>query len=215
MVNLGTLERVNIRDVWEHEASDFTPWLAKNLSLLGEALGMDLELQDLEAPVGGFSLDILAQEVATNRLVIIENQLEATDHSHLGQLLTYATGYDAKVVVWIARDFRDEHRAALDWLNERTDDDTEFFGVVVELLKIDNSRPAVNIKLVSTPNKWRREGSGNGSNPPGGTSERQERYRDFWQTLTDSLRDEHNFTQARRSQHRSWFLFSAGFWREG
>ena len=87
---------------------------------------MDLELQDLEAPVGGFSLDILAQEVATNRLVIIENQLEATDHSHLGQLLTYATGYDTKVVVWIARDFRDEHRAALDWLNERTDDDTEF-----------------------------------------------------------------------------------------
>lgn len=83
--------------------------------------------------------------------------------------------------------------------------------MVVELLKIDNSRPAVNIKLVSTPNKWRRESSGNGSNPPGGTSERQERYRDFWQTLTDSLRDEHNFTQARRSQHRSWFSFSAGF----
>ena len=115
---------------------------------------MDLELQQIEAAVGGYSLDVLATDQNENRPVIIENQLESTDHTHLGQLLTYAAGHDANIVVWLTKEFRDEHRAALDWLNQRTGDDTQFFGVVVELWKIGDSLPAPHFRVVASPNEW-------------------------------------------------------------
>ena len=171
---------------------------------------MELELQAQEAPVGGYSLDILAHDLGSNRPVIVENQLEGTDHDHLGKLLTYASGYDANVVVWLAREFRDEHRQALDWLNQRTDENTEFFGVVVELWKIDNSQPAVNFNLVSTPNEWRKENV-SGKKQMGTTvSDRSERYRTFFQDLIDTLREDYKFTGARKGQPQNWYSFSAG-----
>ncbi|MCH7654052.1 MAG: DUF4268 domain-containing protein, partial [Chloroflexi bacterium] len=102
MEDLGSLSRVNLRTIWPHEASDFTPWIQANLSALGESLGLELEVEAREAPVGDFSLDLLAREVEHDRTVIIENQLTNTDHGHLGQLITYAAGFDAKVVVWLA-----------------------------------------------------------------------------------------------------------------
>ena len=151
--SLARIERLHPRSVWPNEAQDFTPWLASHIDQLGEALGLELELQSEEAPVGGFSLDILAREVGRDRPVIVENQLEETDHRHLGQLLTYAAGYDAGVVVWIAREFRDKHRAALDLLNRRTDEAIEFFGVVVEVWRIADSPPAANFKVVTAPNE--------------------------------------------------------------
>ena len=138
--NLGQIEKVELRVAWPNEGTDFTPWLAEHMSELGRALGLELELQSREAPVGSFSLDLLARESEDNRPVIIENQLEKTDPDHLGRLLIYAGGYDASIIVWVARDFREEHRQALDWLNQRTNQDTSFFGVVIELLKIDDSR---------------------------------------------------------------------------
>ena len=116
--DLATIQKVNLREVWPNEATEekgFTPWLAENIGRLGDALGMRLEVEAREAPVGSFSLDILARD-QDNRQVVIENQLEATDHTHLGQLLTYAAGFDANVIVWIAKNFRDEHRDALDLL---------------------------------------------------------------------------------------------------
>ena len=189
---LATIERVDLREIWPREASDFTPWLAEHISELGEALSMDLKMESSEAPVGGYSLDILARDPNIG-LVAIENQLEETNHTHLGQLLTYAAGYDASTMVWIAKAFRDEHRAALDLLNARTDEDTQFFGVEVELWKIDGSRPAINFKLVSTPNEWRKQtavSAGTG----GKVSERGERYRAFFQELIDELRETHRFT---------------------
>ena len=205
--DLATIHRVDIRGVWSNEAADFTPWLAENIGVLGDALGMNLELDAQEASVGSYSLDILARD-GNGRQVVIENQLESTDHTHLGQLLTYAAGFDANVIVWIARNYRDEHREALDLLNRRTGEDTEFFGVEVELWQIDDSRPAVNFNLVATPNEWRRETARN-VRRPSNASEKGERYRKFYQELIDTLREEHSFTKARKAQPDNWYLYSA------
>ena len=209
--NLAKIERVDLREAWPNEARDFTPWLAENIVELGEALGMDLELQDTEAAVGGYSLDILATELNSNRPVIIENQLEPTNHDHLGKLITYAAGYDANVIVWLTREFRDEHRQALDWLNQRTGEDTQFFGVVVELLRIDSSRFAPQFRTVATPNDWRKETASSMRGEKQVVSARGERYREFFQELIDSLRENHNFTNARKGQPQSWYSFSSGF----
>ena len=206
---LARIDRLDLREVWPNEAANFTPWLAENISSLGEALGMDLELDEREARVGSYALDVLARDVGSKRSVIIENQLEVTDHTHLGQLLTYMAGFDANVIVWIAKEFRDEHREALDLLNHRTGEDTQFFGVEVELWKIDESRPAVNFKLIAMPNEWRKQtvGSVRGA---GSSSPREELYRGFFQELIDTLREDHRFTNARKGQPQSWYYFSAG-----
>ncbi len=204
-IELASIDRVDLREVWKDEAANFTPWLAENISRLGEALGLDLELQETEAPVGGYSLDVLATD-NSNRRVVIENQLESTDHKHLGQLLTYAAGLDANVVVWLTKEFRDEHRQALDWLNQHTDEDTDFFGVTVEAWKIDGSRPAPHFNLVATPNGWRKEAVKR-SRGERGTSERQERYRAFFQQLVDTLREKYRFTNDKKSNNVSWRQF--------
>ena len=204
--SLGTLRRVEPRSIWKSEAGDFTPWLASNLSMLGEALGLELELEEREGKVGGFSVDIVAREVGENRVVVIENQLEPTDHGHLGQLLTYAAGREAGVVVWISPEFRDEHRQALDWLNRDGGQGTQFFGVVVELLQIDQSPPAVNFRPVAFPNDWTREVRAEAASE---ISERRIAYRDFFQRLIDALRAKH-FTNARAGQPQSWYSFAAG-----
>lgn len=208
--NLAKIERVDLREAWPNEARDFTPWLAENIAELGEALGIDLELQQTEAAVGGYSLDVLATDLNQNRQVIIENQLETTDHDHLGKLLTYAAGYDASVVVWLTREFRDEHRQALDWLNQRTNGDTQFFGVAVELWRIGDSLPAPHFNLVTAPNDWRRETVTKPRSDPQVVSARSERYRDFFQSLIDTLRDDHSFTGARKAQSDNWYNFASG-----
>lgn len=153
---LGRLQRLQVRDVWANEALDFTPWLAQeeNLALLGETLGMDLVLEAQEQSVGTFYADIVCRDGATDGRVLIENQLERTDHSHLGQILTYAAGLDAVTVVWIAPRFTDEHRAALDWLNRTTEANVDFFGLEIELWRIAESPPAPKFNVVSKPNNW-------------------------------------------------------------
>jgi hypothetical protein len=208
MPQFGVLKRVDLREVWSKEASEFTPWLAENLAELGEALGMELEMQSREAAVGGFSCDLLARDLGSSRLVVIENQLSPTDHDHLGKLITYASGLDAGVVVWIAPEIRDEHRQALDWLNQRTDTNVDFFGVVVEVLRIDDSRPAFSLRPVAFPNQWRKENvAGAGGGKP---SERAEAYRSFFQELIDELRERHKFTGARVAQSQNWYAFASG-----
>ena len=151
---LGTLQHLPPRDIWKNEASDFTPWVAEHIGLLGEALGLDLEFVVREQSVGEFSCDVVAREIGRNRPVIIENQLEATDHRHLGQLLTYASGLDAAFIIWISPEIREEHRQALDWLNRHTDESVDFFGVQLEAIRIDDSRPAVQFRLMAFPNEW-------------------------------------------------------------
>ena len=154
--NLGKLEKIELRDIWSSESSHFTPWLAReeNLLTLGETLGLELELEAQEKAVGPFRADILCKDIGTNAWVLIENQLERTDHSHLGQLLTYASGLEAVTIVWIAARFTEEHRSTLDWLNRITDETFRFFGVEVELWRIGMSAAAPRFNIVSKPNNW-------------------------------------------------------------
>ena len=212
MPDIAKLEPVNLRTVWENEAGDFTPWLADNLDRLGEALGMDLELVQMEAPVGPFSLDIRARD--GNRTVIIENQLEPTNHDHLGKVLTYAAGYNADVMVWVVREFRDEHRQALDWLNQRTGEETEFWGVVVKAVRIGDSPPAAVFEVVSRPNTFRKSRVSSGES--GRYSATQIAYLEFWPRVLDRLRDDHNLIPRRNSTTASWIDIASGIpgvWR--
>jgi hypothetical protein len=156
MQKLGKLENVGLREAWNHEALDFTNWLAEedNLSLLSEELGIDnIHILQTEANAGDFKIDILAEDDKENKIVI-ENQLEKTNHDHLGKILTYASSQDAKYIIWIAKEIRDEHKQAIDWLNEHTDGDINFFAVQIELWKIGESLPAPKFNIISKPNDW-------------------------------------------------------------
>ncbi|MFN4023215.1 MAG: DUF4268 domain-containing protein [Hyphomonas sp.] len=156
--SLGRLEKVDLRHIWRKEDQDFTPWLAReeNLIVLAETLGLELELEAEEKRVGPFRADILCRNADDGNWVLIENQLERTDHAHLGQLLTYAAGLNAVTIVWIAARFSEEHRAAVDWLNEITADEFHFFALEVEVWRIGDSQAAPKFNIVSQPNDWSR-----------------------------------------------------------
>ena len=155
-MKLTKLKKIDLRKAWKHEALDFTNWLSEEetLSLLSDEIGIDLKLKQTEAGAGTLKLDILAEEENTGRTVIIENQLEATDHKHLGQIITYAAGYDAEIIIWIVKDIRDEYKQAIDWLNEHTDENVNFFAIKMELWQIDNSPFAPKFQIISQPNDW-------------------------------------------------------------
>ena len=178
---LGSLETVDAHKVWPDEARDFTPWLAANLGLLGKALGLNLKLVGQEVQVGRFSLDIQAQDVGRGLAIAVENQLTWSDHTHLGQLLTYAAGIDARVLVWVGPELLDEHRAALDWLNRWTREEIEAYGVEVRVVRIGESLPAPEFRPVVVPKIWSDRSSR-------GLLPESQAYRDFFQPLVDELR---------------------------
>ena len=205
---LGRLSRIDARAVWAHEAHGFTPWLRQNIALLGEALGLEVEVES-EVAVGAFAVDLAGKELATGRPLIIENQLTATDHGHLGQLLTYAAGLDAAVVVWIAPKFRDEHRQAIDWLNLHTDDKLDFFGIELELLRINDSLPAPHFKVVAQPNQWTETVKKAAAGGP--ASELAARYQRFLEAALEAFKARRpGVTSASRVGAQNWFSFSAG-----
>jgi hypothetical protein len=193
---LGTLRRVDPATLWHHEAHDFTPWLLENEEGLADALGIELELEGAEHPVGAFSLDLVGRDATNDTILIVENQLGGTDHSHLGQILTYAAGTGASTIVWIATAFRDEHRQALDWLNEETGPDTHFFGIEIEAFRIGDSPPAPHFKLVAQPNEWQKvvRGVAQGQKASG----RSALYVDFWNKLLTELRQQEPAWTSRR-----------------
>jgi hypothetical protein len=191
---LGRLVSVPLREVWAHEANDFTPWLAEadNVALLAETLGLgELQIRGTEVPVGNFYIDILARDIEGN-VVIIENQFGPTDHTHLGQIITYIAGQEGKaIIVWIAETFREEHRAAIDWLNASTIEGFDFFAVEVEALKIGNSVPAPRFNVVAKPNEWSRDVTRTTRSGEGPLDERQKAYVAYWTALGSFLADHH------------------------
>ena len=184
MSELGKIERVfDLREIWPHEAHDFTKWLAKeeNLALLSDEIGIDIVLNETESSVGSFNVDIFAYEAGTSRKIIIENQLEATDHDHLGKIITYASGKEAEIIIWIVMRARDEHRKAIEWLNQHTDEKFGFFLLEIELWRINDSPFAPKFNIIESPNDWAKV-----MKTPGGDSSIQKMQMDFWNEFIDS-----------------------------
>lgn len=157
---LGNLEKVeDLRVIWKHEAADFTPWLADedNINILGDTIGIEISEVMTEAPVGGFSADIIAKESGTDRIIVIENQLEDSNHDHLGKIITYASGREASIIIWIVKNAREEHKKAIEWLNNNMDENIDLFLIQIELWKIDNSVPAPRFNVLEQPNTWAKE----------------------------------------------------------
>ena len=212
-ISLGRLEQVPLRSIWADEAGDFTPWLAApdNLKILGETLGIELEPDSEEVAVGPFSADIVCRDTADGSWVLIENQIEKTNHIHLGQILTYAAGVGAKTLVWIASKFTEEHRAALDWLNEHTTEEISFFGLEIELWRIGSSSAAPKFNIVSKPNDWskavRQQSSGAGRD--GEISEHKRLQFEFWTAFKPYL-EEQTKLQSQAPRYQLWLNISLG-----
>jgi hypothetical protein len=206
VIPLGNLEAVDLRTAWPDEAKNFTPWLAEddNLAFLGSTLGLQLELEAVEKEVGPFSADILAKDLQTDRWVLIENQIESTDHNHLGQLLTYAAGLDAPIVVWIAKNFREQHRAALDYLNRSTAEEFLFFGVQIELLKIGESAFAPSFSVVAKPNNWSKQSAAIKKAAKENLSPMQILSLEFWGQLIEGAETLYPALVARKPYKGSW-----------
>jgi len=208
---LGKVIQVDVRKAWPNEAIHFTPWLASadGLELLQDALGMDLEIEATEQFIGPFRADILAKRTDTpdEHWVLIENQLEKTDHRHLGQLLTYAAGLKAATIVWVAQYFAEEHRAALDWLNEITSDDYQFFGVQVELWQIGNSDHAPMLNVLAEPNEWTREVK---QSADATVSELKQQQLRFWQGVRSRLLDKKSKVRPQKAHPQHWADYRLG-----
>lgn len=203
-LDVGRLQPVPLREVWAHEARSFSVWLLANGGLLGDALGIDIELTEAEYPVGGYSLDLLGKDLSHDGPLIVENQLEGTDHDHLGKVITYAAGTAASTIVWLASQFREEHRQALDWLNEHTDEGVRFFGVVVKAVRIDDSRPAPLFDVVASPNDWQKQVR-TAAKAEAATSGKSAYYVQFWTRFLERLRRDHPaWSRARTPTSANW-----------
>lgn len=207
------LVRVYPREVWANEASNFTPWLRDNIDYLAKAVGIEIQLVESEVAVGDFSVDLVGVEPGSSRPVIIENQLARTDHTHLGQLLTYAAGKNGGVIIWVSPEMRPEHRNALEWLNDATRGNLDFFGVELEVLQIEGSNlKAPNFKMVVGPKETPPTTLPFAqSMPPAGGSERGRRYQTFFQGLIDNIREQQpGITRQRKINFDSWVGIGTG-----
>ena len=212
MIQLGTLTKVkNLRKIWPDEARDFTPWLAKeeNLEILSNEIGLDIELIETEAKTGSFSTDILAKDAYKDDVIIIENQLEQTDHDHLGKIITYASGHNANTIIWIVKDVREEHRQAVDWLNEHTDKDLNIFLIKIELWKIDDSNIAPKFNIISSPNNWTKIVKSSQSLSNNITDLKLSQL-DYWTKFSEYLDNNDTLFNSRKPQPQHWYDLPIG-----
>lgn len=211
MIRLSRLEEItDLRAIWTHEAQDFTPWLSQeeNIALLADAVGLDITVDETESAVGDFNVDIFATETGTERKIIIENQLEDTNHDHLGKLITYAAGKTADVIIWVVKRAREEHRAAIEWLNNHTDERIGFFLCEIKLYRIGGSAPAVKFEVIEKPNNWTKEARKNDT-----ISERQQQKYDYWAAFQEYAFQQPMFAKSfkrRKPSKDHWLNFSIG-----
>lgn len=210
MTQLGKLQKVELRDVWKHEALDFSAWLVQpeNLEGLADQLGIEIEPIGTEVAVGRFKIDILAKEPNTSEQIIIENQLESTNHDHLGKVITYAAGIDARYLIWIVKDVLPEHMKAIEWLNEHLDDEIRCFLVRIEVWQIGDSKPAPRFEVISVKNDWvstiKKAASKNG------LSSLQVRQFDFWTEFSEYLLTKDPSLKHHKAAAQHWMNFGMG-----
>jgi hypothetical protein len=207
--NLAKLQKIDLRDIWSVEP-EFTNWLSQkeNLELLSEEIGVDIKLIKTEANVGLFKVDILAEEESSGRKIIIENQLEDTNHDHLGKVITYASGYDAEIIVWVVRDIRDEHQRAIEWLNEHTDEKIGYFLIKIELWQIEGSNPAPKFEVLVAPNEWAKTIK---ASPAGGDlSDTKLQQLDFWTKFKRFVKANDTHIRLRMPRPQHWYNISMG-----
>lgn len=211
MKKLSILEEIkDLRTIWPHEALDFTPWLAdeENIGILSDAVGIDISVDETESSVGDFNVDIYASETGTGKKIIIENQLEDTNHDHLGKLITYASGKSADIIIWLVKHAREEHIAAIEWLNNHTDDKIGFFLCEIKLYKIGDSEPAVKFEVIEKPNNWTKELRKNDN-----INETQQQRYDYWVAFEDyafnNIQFSKSFNRSKPSTDH-WLNFSIG-----
>lgn len=210
MRKIGRLNKVELKTLWQGEATEFTPWLAKesNINLLAEAIGIELEVISEEKNVGPFRADILCKSTIDDTYVLIENQLERTDHNHLGQLMTYAAGLEAVTIIWIAKQFTEEHRAALDWLNRVTDEKLHFFGIEVEAYQIGDSLPAPLFQIVSKPNDWTK--AVQRSKQQGELTEAKALNLEYWTAMKKHFEESGTKLKSQKPLPQHWTNFAIG-----
>ena len=210
MTQLGKLQKVDLRSVWKHEATDFSAWLVRpeNLEVLAEQLGIEIEPIGTEVPVGRFKIDILAKEPNTNEHIIIENQLEPTNHDHLGKVITYAAGFDARYLVWIVKDVLPEHLKAVEWLNEHLDEEIRCFLIRIEVWKIGESKPAPRFEVISVKNDW--VASLKKSTTSSGFSPLKLRQQEFWEQFCAHVRTKDKNINLHKPAPQHWLNFSMG-----
>lgn len=210
MSELSKITKINPRDVWRHEAYDFTTWLAAddNISHLSEELQIQVENPRIESAAGRFFVDIVAEVADDGGTVIIENQLETTNHRHLGQLITYASALDAKFILWVVPEFNEEHKQAIDWLNRNVSENTNFFLIQVEVYRIDDSRPAPKFTVISEPNNWGRMIKSSASGNV--ISDVKLLQHEFWEQLIDEARNRSQLSYGSKARPQHWYNLSFG-----
>ncbi|MCY4493082.1 MAG: DUF4268 domain-containing protein [Acidimicrobiaceae bacterium] len=207
MPDIAALEKVPIRDVWPDEAKDLTPWLAENPLLLSDELGMNLELEGKEMAVGPYSADLIFRDLGSDYRVLVENMIAETDHDHVGKLITCGAGLDAHFVVLLAERFRPEHRTALTWLNTISDDGFGFFGLALEILRIEDSRPVPSLRTVVQPDDWHRTVKSAKNH----LSETDQSYFGFWSEFLPDFHKAHpGWSRSTKDQPVSWARFPSG-----
>lgn len=209
-MQLSRIKKVNVRTIWAHERDDFSSWLAQedNINLLSEEIGIEISVIGQEHKVGSFKVDIFAEESQSNRKIIIENQLEKTDHDHLGKVITYASGVDAEIIIWIVKKVREEHQQAVDWLNENTREKINFFLIRMEVWKIDDSKPAPNFHIISQPNNWGK--TARSSVDQAQLTDTKILQLDYWSAFKELIESDYLELSARKASPQHWYDLSIG-----
>lgn len=209
-LELGKLTEVNIRELWRHEQYDFSEWLSKdeNLEMLSDEIGLTLTDLSKEVFVGSYRCDLVAKDETTGIKVIIENQLEPTNHDHLGKIITYASGLDANVIIWIVKEAREEHRSAIEWLNNNTNKDISFFLMEIRAYKIEDSLPAPKFVIIEKPNDFVKTANASINNRE--LSKSQAERLTFWNRFNEVLISKNKPFNVRKATTDHWYDVALG-----